>query len=97
MPETYYYLVKFHADCEECGKRFEGVVAKEVPVNDAAWAGGIGNALAGVGDLAIRRKSLESAVREKRWADLDLRYGALGSSCPHCGARQLNYHIINYI
>ncbi|MBR3325737.1 MAG: hypothetical protein IKG22_00230 [Atopobiaceae bacterium] len=90
MAETYYYMVRFHALCEECGKNFEGVVSKEVPVNDSAIAGNIGNAIADAGDLAIRRKSLESAVRDKCWSDLDMNYGILpiDHCCPHCGARQ---------
>ncbi len=88
MAETYYYMVKFRATCEDCGKSFEGVVAKQVPVNDSALAGNIGNALADAGDLAIRRKSLEGAVRDRRWADLDMEYGLGGHGCPHCGARQ---------
>ena len=90
MAETYYYQVKFRAICEECGKSFEGIISKEVPVNDSALAGNIGNALADAGDLAIRRRSLESAVRDKRWSDLDMNYGVLSISheCPYCLARQ---------
>lgn len=88
MAESYYYLVKFHAHCEECGKRFDGVVAKEVPVNDSAIAGNIVNSMADSADLAIRRKSLEGAVRDKRWQDLDMSYGLSGHGCPYCGARQ---------
>lgn len=87
MSGTYFYMVKFSADCEECGRRFEGVVSKEVPTNDSKLAGNIVNEMADAGDLAIRRKSLESAVRDKRWSDLDMSYG-MGHGCPHCRARQ---------
>jgi hypothetical protein len=34
------------------------------------------------------RKAVESAVRDRRWSDLELSYGANGHSCPYCGARQ---------
>lgn len=87
MFESYDYVVKFVANCEECGKPFEGVIIKSVPKNDSKIAGDMGNALADVGDYAIRRKSLENAVRDKRWADLNMSYGT-GHACPHCGARQ---------
>ncbi len=87
MFESYDYVVKFVANCEECGKPFEGVIVKSVPKNDSKIAGDMGNALADAGDYAIRRKSLENAVRDKRWADLNMSYGT-GHACPHCGARQ---------
>ena len=87
MFESYDYVVKFVANCEECGKPFEGVVVKSVPKNDSKIADDMGNALADAGDYAIRRKSLENAVRDKRWADLNMSYGT-GHACPHCGARQ---------
>ena len=88
MAESYYYLVDFTAVCEECGKRFNGVIAKEVPVNDSALAGNILNSLADSADAGIRKKAVENAVRDKRWQDLDMCYGLLEHECPHCRARQ---------
>ena len=88
MAESYYYLVDFEATCEECGRRFEGVIAQEVPLNDSALAGYTLNTLADQVDAAVRKKAVETAVREKRWADLDLCYGLNEHECPHCFARQ---------
>ena len=88
MTESYYYLVDFTAVCEECGQRFNGVIAKEVPVNDSALAGNILNSMADSVDAGIRKKAVESAVRDERWSDLDMCYGLLEHECPHCRARQ---------
>ncbi len=88
MAESYYYLVDFEATCEECGRRFTGVIAKEVPVNDSALAGDTLNSVADQVDAAIRRKAVEKAVQERRWTDLDLCYGLNQHECPHCLARQ---------
>ena len=88
MAESYYYLVDFEATCEECGKRFSGVIAKEVPVNDSALAGDTLNSMADQVDAGIRKRAVEKAVREKRWTDLDFCYGLMEHECPHCFARQ---------
>ena len=88
MTESYYYLVDFTAVCEECGQRFNGVIAKEVPVNDSALAGNILNSMADSVDAGTRKKAVESAVRDERWSDLDMCYGLLEHECPHCRARQ---------
>ena len=88
MAESYYYLVDFTAVCEECGQRFHGVIAKEVPVNDSALAGNILNSMADSVDANIRKKAVEDAVRDKRWQDLDMCYGLLEHECPNCRARQ---------
>ena len=88
MAQNYYYLVDFEAVCEECGKRFSGVIAQEVPVNDSALAGNILNTMADSVDANARKKRVENAVRDKRWSDLNLCYGMLQHECPHCRARQ---------
>lgn len=88
MAENYYYLVDFEAVCEECGKRFSGVIAQEVPVNDSALAGNILNTMADSADAKIRKTYVEKAVRDKRWSDLNLCYGLTQHDCPHCLARQ---------
>lgn len=100
MSNSAYYLVRFHANCEECGRRFEGVFWRMVPNSDGAMlasvmSSGLKNTAEYV-DARNTKKGLEKRLREKRWSELSSGGITSGVSytmphthfCPHCGARQ---------
>ena len=95
-----YYLVRFHTNCEECGKRFSGVFWALVPDSEAAPISGVMTtgmkAAAEHVDARNTKKGLDKRLRNKQWSELSsngIGRGVCYSTpyahfCPHCGARQ---------
>ena len=79
-----YYKASFTGKCEACGKHYYGLLGLRCPKNDALLAGETLNAMADSIDAQLTKKKVESAVKNKNWAGVEI----VPSTCPHCGKYQ---------
>lgn len=79
-----YYVVKFDATCENCGKKYTGFMGHICPKNDASLLGDTLNAAADSIDARRIKKKVEDAVRYHNYEGMEI----APNTCPACGSYQ---------